>query len=681
MTTGFLVGRGIADVTGEAAGCGMLGYGKAGQVTAGIHLRLRSRSFVIAEAPPPEEAAPAAEAPRPGKRVLIIVAELPLMFDSVRQAVLDRLATRFGDLYTDDNVLITVTHTHSGPGGYACHRLYNVTTHGFHPKTFAAIVDGITESAVRAHEDLAPAELYLTRGELHDASANRSPSAFARNPEPDRAVFPDAIDPLTTLLRVERDGQLTGAINWFATHGTSMTNTNRLISSDNKGYAAYHWERLVHGVDYLADPAEAPFIGAFAQTNAGDMSPNLTIRQAGRRSVRRGPTDDETENTRIIGTRQYEAAAALATQKAPPVTGGVDYRLAYLDLSDVPVLADGAQHRTTPPFAGAAALAGTDEGRGFGGFRPGRNPGWDVPSRLAYALSPRLRDGQAPKTLIVPGGLVNRMVPIVQERVPVQLIRIGPLYLVGVPGEVTIVSGLRLRRAVADALGADLCDVLAAGYSNGYIHYITTPEEYLEQRYEGGSTLFGRWELPALEQAVRTLATAMRDATPVPRGPRPPHLTAPRAASRLPADHLADGQAFGTQTQPPRPSYHPREQVEVQFAAAHLANDLHRGGTYLQVQRATAPEPTTETEAVTGAEALGRGGWVTVADDGDWSTVLRWRNEGSGRSAVTIIWTIPGDAEPGTYRIRFDGDAADTAGAITPFTGASDEFSVAARPT
>jgi neutral ceramidase len=654
MTTGFLVGRGIADVTGEAAGCGMLGYGKAGQVTAGIHLRLRARSFVIAEAAPPEAAVP----PAPGKRVLITVAELPLMFDNVRQAVLHRLAGRFGDLYSDENVLLTVTHTHSGPGGYACHRLYNLTTHGFHPKTFAAIVDGITESAVRAHEDLAPARLYLTRGDLNDASTNRSPSAFARNPEADRAVFPDRIDPQTTLLRVERDGRLTGAINWFATHGTSMTNTNRLISSDNKGYAAYHWERLVHGVDYLAEPAAVPFVGAFAQTNAGDMSPNLSLRTKGRRTVRHGPTDDETENTRIIGARQYEAAATLAAQAAPPVTGGVDYRLAYLDLSDVPVLADGAQHRTTPPYAGAAALAGTDEGRGFGGFRTGRNPGWDAPSRLAYALSPRLRDGQAPKTLVLPGGLVNRMVPIVQERVPVQLIRIGPLYLVGVPGEATIVSGLRLRRAAADVLGADLRDVLAAGYSNGYIHYITTPEEYLEQRYEGGSTLFGRWELPALEQAVRALATAMRDAAPAPRGPRPPQLTVPRAAPQPPPDQAPDGLPFGAQTQPPRAGYRPGEQAEVSFAAAHLANDLHRGGTYLQVQRA------------------GDDGWVTVADDGDWSTVLRWRGEGRGRSSVTITWTIPHDADPGTYRIRFDGNAADAAGTMTPFTGTSAEFRV-----
>lgn len=40
---------------------------------------------------------------------------------------------------------------------------------------------------------------------------------------------------------------------------------------------------------------------------------------------------------------------------------------------------------------------------------------------------------------------------------------------------------------------------------------MTTPEEYLEQRYEGGSTLFGRWELCALMQTVAELAEAMRD--------------------------------------------------------------------------------------------------------------------------------------------------------------------------
>ena len=72
------------------------------------------------------------------------------------------------------------------------------------------------------------------------------------------------------------------------------------------------------------------------------------------------------------------------------------------------------------------------------------------------------------------------------------LVRLGRLYLIGIPGEVTIVAGLRLRRAVAEVVGAELDDVLVAGYVNSYIHYVTTPEEYDGQRYEAGSTMFGR---------------------------------------------------------------------------------------------------------------------------------------------------------------------------------------------
>jgi neutral ceramidase len=295
-------------------------------------------------------------------------------------------------------------------------------------------------------------------------------------------------------LTIERDGRLVGAVNWFATHGTSMTNKNRLISSDNKGYAAYAWERLEHGVDYLS--AEPPsFIGAFAQTNAGDMSPNLNRRPGS------GPTENEFDNTRIIGTRQYGAAAALAGSGFE-LTGGLDTRLTYIDLTDFAVDAafcpDGRPHRTSGPYAAAGQIAGTDEGKGFAGFRQGRNPVIDsLSAQVAYRASPRLRDSQAPKGLVLPRG-VNRLSPLIQERIPVQLVRLGPLYLIGLPAEITIVSGLRLRRAVAAIVGADLAHVLVAGYSNGYIHYVTTPEEYMAQRYEAGSTLYGRWELPAL---------------------------------------------------------------------------------------------------------------------------------------------------------------------------------------
>jgi hypothetical protein len=38
-------------------------------------------------------------------------------------------------------------------------------------------------------------------------------------------------------------GEALGAVNWFAVHGTSMNNTNRLISGDNKGVASSLFER------------------------------------------------------------------------------------------------------------------------------------------------------------------------------------------------------------------------------------------------------------------------------------------------------------------------------------------------------------------------------------------------------------------------------------------------------
>ena len=261
----YLVGRGLSDITGEAAECGMLGYGRADQQTAGIHTRQRTRAFIIAERDD-------------GARVLLVVNDLPLVFDSVHQAVLRRLSSTYGDVYTAANTIITATHTHCAPGGYSHHLLYNSNTKGFRPKTFAALVDGIVEAVDRAHRDLAPAHLFLAHGERRDASVNRSRAAFERNPAADRAVFPDAIDPQTTLLRIERDGKTVGALNWFPTHNTSMTNRNCLISADNKGYAGYHWEREVMEVDYLTDAENPSFVAAFAQTNAGDMSPNLNLR-------------------------------------------------------------------------------------------------------------------------------------------------------------------------------------------------------------------------------------------------------------------------------------------------------------------------------------------------------------------------------------------------------------------
>ncbi|ORA17892.1 alkaline ceramidase [Mycobacterium asiaticum DSM 44297] len=637
VSVGLSVGRGIADITGEATECGMLGYGKTEQRTAGIHLRLRSRAFVFDD----------------GKsRLLLVVAELPLPMQNVTDEVLRRLSASYGSTYTAQNTIITTTHTHSGPGGYCGHLLYNLSTSGFRPATFGAIVDGIVESVRYAHDDVAPADVTLSHGELRDASINRSPSSFDRNPVHDRDFFPGRIDPLTTLVRIDRDDRTVGAVHFFATHGTSMTNRNVLVSSDNKGFAAYHWERTVGAADYL--DGQPDLIAAFAQTNPGDMSPHVDG------PIAYGPSTvaDELANTQRIGMCQFQDAFSQL-DNGTPIGTGVDSRFTYVDLGAVRVRGeytpDGQEHYTGRAQIAAATMAGTDEGEGFRGFRQGRNPFWDKLSGGIYRLSERMRAAHAPKGIVVPAHLVNRLQPFVQEIVPVHLVRIGRLYLIGIPGEPTIVSGLRLRRTVASIVGAELNDVLCVGYCNAYIHYVTTPEEYLEQRYEGGSTLFGRWELPALMQTVAGLAEAMRDGRPIDPGPGPkPHK--PRSWLR---DVRADTGSFGSILAEPTGTCRRGTTAEAVFVSAHPNNDLHRNRTYVEVLRLDGDQ------------------WVRVADDGDWCTTFRWQRDGRSGSRVRITWDIPTDAAPGTYRIVHHGMARDSHRRLQPFLATTHEFTVA----
>jgi neutral ceramidase len=638
----YLVGRGIADVTGEPAEDGMMGYARLEQRTSGLHQRQRSRAFVVADR-------------SGGQRVAMVTADVGMIFGSVRDAVLQRLAQRYGSLYTGKNVLLTGTHTHAGPGGFSHYALYNITTFGYHGKTFDALVDGIVESIERAHDDLEPGNVSLARGELTNASVNRSRRAFDRDPPADKQHFPLGIDPSTTLMRVERGGRPVGAMNWFATHATSMSPDNALISGDNKGYAAYHWEHDVSGVNY--QDTDDGFVSAFAQTNAGDMSPNLELRPG------TGPTNDEFLNTQIIGRRQYDAASALMGQPGQALTGGVDSRVSYVDMSGSVVrpefTGDGKAHTTCDAALGASFAAGAEDGPGPSIFHEGEggNPFFGAISDALYQASPELKACQAPKDILLATGALNWTAKVL----PVQLIRVGSLHLVSIPQEVTIVAGLRLRQTVARQLGVPIEDVLVAGYANDYAGYVTTPEEYDQQDYEAGHTMFGRWQLPAYQQEFARIAADMKAGRASDPGPSP---TRNPSTGKLPLqpgvvlDVPQIGRNFGDVLEQPQPSYLPEQQVRTVFATANPNNDLQHGGSYLEVQRKDGDK------------------WIRVADDGDWSTKYYWARDGIAASTGTITWDIPPDTPEGSYRVVHHGDAKDVFGQIRPFDGVSREFTV-----
>jgi len=86
--------------------------------------------------------------------------------------------------------------------------------------------------------------LLVPLGDVKEASINRSPSAYLLNPAEERSRYPSNVDTQMTLLKFvdSASGKSKGSFSWFATHGTSMSNNNKLISGDNKGVAARLFE-------------------------------------------------------------------------------------------------------------------------------------------------------------------------------------------------------------------------------------------------------------------------------------------------------------------------------------------------------------------------------------------------------------------------------------------------------
>ncbi|MFF3569067.1 neutral/alkaline ceramidase [Nocardia jiangxiensis] len=648
---GYLIGCGIGDITGAPAGQGMMGYSEADQVATGLLSRCWVRAYIVVDRVS-------------GDRIAFVTADNACLFQSVHLEVLQRLARRFGNLYTERNVNINATHNHNSCGGTAREYAYSLAAYGFQSNSFEAEVNGIVTAIGQAHDRLAPGTIMLGHGELHDASANRSRVAFELDPAPDKAVFPGAVDPWVTVLRLRQGGRDVGAITWFATHGTSLTDRNTLISTDNKGYASYRWEHDEMGVRH--GDGQPHFLAAFAQTNAGDMTPNLNCIPM----HPSGPTENNRLNCTIIGERQYRAGRAAFASARAMSRGGVDAVAHYVNMADVAIdgsyTPDGKSARTAPAMMGASAMATSEEDNWnsqLSFLQEGdTNPMVAALGGIDAPIEQWMRDVQAPKLIAAPLGILPPR-PWNPQVLMIQIMRIGDLILACGPAEYTIVAGLRIRRLVADALGVPLEHVLMQGYSNGYSQYVTTPEEYVSQQYEGGETQFGRWTLPAYMQEFDRLARALAARTDPGRGPAPLDWASgpqPNLLPPVPPDVPVAGRAFGdVLTQPSNGVA--GQTIAAEFCGAHPNNDFHTGGTYFEVQRANGAD------------------WQRIQDDNDWCTEMHWRRP-DGQPAASIVriqWTVPNGTLAGRYRIRYTGDSRDVAGERTRFTGTSTEFTVA----
>ncbi|XP_073006733.1 neutral ceramidase-like [Typha latifolia] len=738
----YLIGLGSYDITGPAADVNMMGYANAEQIVSGIHFRLKARTFIVAE---PE-----------GNRVVFVNLDACMASQLVTIKVLERLKSRYGELYNEKNVAISGIHTHAGPGGYLQHVVYIVTSLGFVRQSFDVIVDGIEKSIMEAHENLRPGKLFVNKGDLLDAGVNRSPSAYLNNPAAERRKYNYNVDKEMTLLKfVDDEWGPVGSFNWFATHGTSMSRTNSLISGDNKGAAARfmedwaeqrgftketssinsddfgtgnrissiipqpheNFDDLVHlassfeasGGRRLASSASImqrirssqlngpKFVSAFCQSNCGDVSPNVlgtycidtglpcdfnhsTCNGKNELCYGRGPGQDEFDSTRIIGDRQFVKAVDLFNAASERVQGKIDYRHTYLDFSQLEVIlpsSDGGQKvvKTCPAAMGFAFAAGTTDGPGAFDFKQGDdtgNPFWKLVRNLIKAPGKEQIACQQPKPILLDTGEMKIPYAWAPSILPIQIIRLGQVVILSVPGEFTTMAGRRLRDAVKEVLTSGIksefgsnVHIVIAGLTNTYSQYVTTFEEYEIQRYEGASTLYGPHTLSAYIQEFKKLASAMVDGQSIPSGPPAPDLL-DKQISFLPGvvvDTTPVGVKFGDVNAdiPLNSTFKRNDTVTATFWSACPRNDLLTDGSFALVEILDSSN-----------------NWVPAYDDDDFCLRFKWSRPSklSAHSHATIEWIIPDTAISGVYRLRHFGASKRLFGSITHFTGTSRAFVV-----
>lgn len=650
---GLKIGTGIHDVTGPCMDVGFMGMSSLSQKGKGIHSRLFSRAFVIEDLPA-------------AKSVVVVCADLLMCSQAVHQAVLKKLADHFKDtsfkgVYTEKNVLISVTHTHSGPGGYSYYFAYNASISGFKGMNFDYIVTGIFESIIKAHESKVPGKILIAKGDMDagGCGGNRSLPAYDNNPQEERDLYDSPIDKEMTLLKfVDNDGNAIGTINWFALHPTNMGVKNKLISADNKGYAEELFEK------------DKKVVAAFANSNCGDVSPNMKC----------GYPDGihDFEHAVEFGTEQYKKAVELFDNAVEQLEGNVDYRQTYVDMSHY-VIGEGTTKRTWPGAMGLGMSKGSmEDGKGPGLWQEGvrRSEIGELPRfvdtilgavsvvfgiKWPLDLPGDYIAGHGEKPVLFPWGLAEyRGMQPIPYILPLQMIRLGSLVLIAHPGEITTMAGRRLRKTVLDILEpAGINHAVVVSYANAFSSYTTTKEEYDRQHYEGASTLYGPYTFGAYQQVNAKLAEALRSGSPVPPGPKPPNYNSKYRSRKtgVRPEKKPVGADFGEVEIQPRTTYNRGDEVVASFWGGHPNNNFDAGESLLTVEKQNAV------------------GWECVYTDREFCTIFLCKRRGNDL-VVDIKWRIPLDQEPGKYRLRYNGYWKPAPDKLEPIAGISNEFTL-----
>ncbi len=519
------------------------GYSTEGKVSRGFWTRLGARSIYLEDAG--------------GKSLVVVTTDLMIMPAGLADRVVALLHEPTGGLPPGvgvpltrigrENLLLAATETHQSPGNFFDSELYNSYSSaqaGFDTELFEFLARQITKGIKLAYHDREEAVLRTSHftGPTADAYVidefvrNRSLDAFLLNAEAQHVLAANAtrlslcpvadpdwprdyadpracravharVDLLELLGKTSLEPIALAVI--VPAHITMLDAQSEVYASDLFGLAATMLEsRMGGGSGCGKNSATPPVVGVFNGAQ-GDVS--LWWRRHDREEAL-------ALSKQLVDHVCNRLAAGLRDPGAPSLGFQFDYvSVANRSFTD----AEGYSRTTeSRPAMGAPELGGAEDQR---------TVLYDLGQREGVRHYVRREHGakQMPLLIELPGIEVDLVGDMFRSQeppdvAPLGVFRIGDVALVGFPSEPTTVMGLRIREEVATAMTIPSANqVLLVSFANGHISYVTTPQEYDRQTYEGASNYWGPATGPLLQWQAGLLAASLGKISAAPMSAAP----------------------------------------------------------------------------------------------------------------------------------------------------------------
>ncbi len=353
-------------------------------------------------------------------QIVVIGSDLTAVSSEIAAKTREKISQETG--IPPKNILVSCTHNHSAPSIYTPGRLGELDQ-----KLVEFFVDQFSQAAIDAYNNRVPARAGFYAGELKGATRNRQ----QRN---------DLVDTQVGVFRVEeREGRKTIATLFnFTGHPVIVGSKNLLLSGEYPGAAQRAVENMLGGV------------AIFTQGAAGDVTvhrsgdPFMEIERLGRTVA----GEVIKASGFIRGDEQIDLAAGsttlnLARRKIPPVEES--QKALEAAQAELEALEDNAANKEIRE---------------------------QIRNRMRlYGMNLRMAKGIKEGTYKLPETFDAE----------VQVLQLGDLVIVSIPGEIFVEYALELRQRVRQLLGKSM---FLAGYANGYVGYIVTPRAAVTGGYE-----------------------------------------------------------------------------------------------------------------------------------------------------------------------------------------------------